>query len=80
MVEALASNWTQIKDKFNEKSEEERDEMMDYFNSQIDNLGSCLFGEDTEPNELEALVNALSDADCGKFEETVKDGMILSND
>ena len=80
MVEALSSNWPQIKDKYNEKSEEEKDEMMDYFNSQIENLGSTLFGEDTEATELETLVNALSDADCEKFEETVKEGMVLSKD
>ena len=53
---------------------------MDFFNTTIENLGSILFGDDTDAVELQTLVNALSDKDCKKFEKAVDDAMILSKD
>ena len=53
---------------------------MDFFNTTIQNLGTILFGDDSEADELQKLVNALSDKDCEKFEKAVDDAMILSKD
>ena len=62
---------------YNEKDDEEKEEMLNYFNSALDNFGETLFGDDSESNELATFVNALSDDQCGIFVTTVNEGCIL---
>ena len=79
IVEALQENWTHVKEKYRSMKADEQEELMDHFNSAIDNLGDILFGEDSEADELKTLVDALSDEKCKEFVTAVKEGMILED-
>ena len=52
LVEAFTENWDHVKQSYNSKSDEEKEELMDFFNTTIENLGSILFGDDTDAVEL----------------------------
>ena len=75
----MQENWTQVKEKYKSLKADEKDEMMNYFNSAIENLGDILFGDDSEASELKTLVEALSDEKCNEFVNAVKEGMILED-
>ena len=77
LVEALQANWDHMRKQFNEKEAAEQEEMLEYFNSAIDNLGETLFGADSESGELSDFANALDDKQCDVFVTTVKEGCIL---
>ena len=46
MLEIFKENWTQIQDKYNNLSGSEKAEMLDHFESQFENIGDTLFGDD----------------------------------
>ena len=77
LVETLTENWNQMRKSYNEKDAGEKEEMLDFFNSAIDNLGEILFGDDSESAELADFVNSLDDGKCDIFVTTVNDGCII---
>ena len=77
LLETLKENWEQMRKAYNEKDDGEKEEMLNYFNSAIENFGETLFGDDSESNELGDFVNALTDAQCDTFVTTVNEGCIL---
>ena len=52
MVDLMVDNWDQLQDKYQRMSDEDRDEMMDHFNSALNNLGETLFGGDANPDDF----------------------------
>ena len=56
MVELMADNWEQLQEKFNSQTEAEKEEMMDHFNSTIENLGDTLFGDDAGIDDFRQFV------------------------
>ena len=77
LVDTLKENWDQMRKAYNEKDDAEREEMLDYFNSALDNFGEILFGADSESDELADFVNALADEKCDKFVATVNEGCLI---
>ena len=61
MLDTLKDHFDGIRERFMERSEEERDEMIDYLNSAMENLGDMLFGDDATADDLDPYVTALSD-------------------
>ena len=48
LVETLKENWDQMRKAYDEKDDAEKEEILDYFNSALDNFGELLFGADSE--------------------------------
>ena len=68
-----------MKEKHNASSEEEREEMMDFFNSNLENLGDTLFGEDSTPEDLATYVDGLDDTKSEQFVNAVNEAMDFDN-
>ena len=66
-----------MRKQYTDKPAAEREEMLDYFNSALDNFGEILFGADSESDELADFVNALADDKCDKFVATVNEGCLI---
>ena len=52
MLELMIENWDQIQEKFESQTETEKEDMMDHFNSRIENLGDTLFGEGSNSDDF----------------------------
>ena len=52
---------------------------MNYFNSQLDNLGETLFGDESESDEIAVFVNSLDDGSCGIFVKAINEGCLIEN-
>ena len=52
MVDLMVENWDGIRDKFFDLTMSEQEEMMDHFNSTIENLGDSLFGDEANPKDF----------------------------
>ena len=61
MMDLLRDNWDQVQAKFNDLNESEKNEMLEHFNSQFENLGDALFGSDAGVDELNNYVDGLDD-------------------
>jgi len=61
--------------------EDEKDELLNFFNSSMENLGEVLFGEHSTAEDLPQYVANLDDEKQDKFVETVNEAMFFeSND
>ena len=52
MLELMLDNWDQLQEKFKSQTETEKEDMMDHFNSKIENLGDTLFGEGANSDDF----------------------------
>ena len=68
-----------MREKHNSGSEEEKDEMIDFFNSNLENLGDTLFGDDATPDDIATYVDGLDDAKSEQFVEAVNQAMDFDN-
>ena len=73
MLEMLSHNWDQIQQKFQNASESEKAEYLEHFNSNFENLGDSLFGDEAGIEEITDLVNAYDEEQKVKFCETVEE-------
>ena len=48
MVELMCETWDLIQSKFAEQTESEKEEMLELFNSKVEDLGDSLFGDDSD--------------------------------
>ena len=62
MLDTLKDHFDQIRDAYQNRPEDERDELMDHLNSCMENLGDMLFGDDATADDLTPYVTALDDA------------------
>ena len=77
LVKTLKENWDQMRKAYDEQDDAEKEEILDYFNSTLDNFGELLFGADSEKDDLEPFVNVLADEECDKFVHSVNEGCFL---
>ena len=56
MLELMEENWEELQSAFAGHSNEEQEELLDYFNSAIEDLGDNLFGNDASFEDLRAFV------------------------
>ena len=68
-----------MKEKHNSQSEEEREEMMDFFNSNLENLGDTLFGDDTTPEDLATYVDGLDDSKAEAFCKAINEAVLIED-
>ena len=61
MLDTLKDHFDPIREKFLERPDDEREEMVDYLNSAMENLGDMLFGDDATADDLDPYVTALND-------------------
>ena len=61
MVDLMVENWDQIRDKYFGMDMSEQEDMMDHFNSSIENLGDALFGDEANPRDFQQFVGGLED-------------------
>ena len=61
IIELMVDNWEQIQEKFSGQTQSEKEEMMDHFNSAIENLGDVLFGEDSNIDDFEQFAGGFED-------------------
>ena len=62
VCDMLSENWSQFREQFLALGPEDQDEMLEHFESVIENLGDILFGEDSNEEDLRRFVMARSDA------------------
>ena len=55
----LCDNWDQLQDNYQSQTETEKEDMLEYFNSAIENLGDTLFGDDAEVEAFKDFVTGL---------------------
>ena len=79
MLDTLRDHFDPIREKFLERSDEEREEMMDYLNSAMENLGDMLFGDDATADDLQPYVSALDDEQQDLFVATVNETLIVES-
>ena len=79
MLNTLRGNFDQIREKFMERPEDEREEMMDYLNSAMENLGDLLFSDDATIDDLDPYASALSNDQqaVDLFVETINGVLIV---
>ena len=68
-------NWSEIQDAFKRLSEDEQNELFDYFNGVVDGVGDVLFGEDKQDYNQKML--GLNDEEQKAFHEAVKESELF---
>ena len=80
MVELMSENWEQLQEKFRGQTEAEKGDMMDHFNSTIENLGDTLFGDDSNINDFKQFVSGLEDEEEQDFMTAIKEALLIESD
>ena len=73
MVDLLKENWDQIQSDYKAQEEQDKNDMYDYFNNEVEELGNNLFGQYANPEDLKRFVDALNDEDQARFFEVCKE-------
>ena len=73
MVEMMQENWAQIRENYNSQSAEDQDDMIEHFNSAVENLGDNIFGDESNPQDFERFIQASDEATQEKFLQAVKE-------
>ena len=73
MLEMLKHNWDEIQEKFQNASESEKEDYLDHFNANFENLGDSLFGDEAGIEAITELVNGYDEQQKVKFCEIVDD-------
>ena len=61
LIDMLNENWDQVQELFNNKSEEEQNELFEHCESINQDLGDCLFGDGANPEDVSKFINGKSD-------------------
>ena len=61
LIEMLNENWDQVQDLFNNKTEEQQEELLAHFESVNVDLGDCLFGESASAEDVSKFINGKPD-------------------
>ena len=77
MLDLLIDNWDQLQDRFNSYADSEKDEMVEYFNLTINNLGDNLFGDDATPSDFRQFVGGFEVEQEKKFLSSVKEALLI---
>ena len=80
MVELMSSNWSSLQEKFNGQTEAEKEDMMDHFNSSIENLGDTLFGDDANIDDFKNFVTNLEDEEEAQFLAAIRDALLIEEE
>ena len=80
MLELMAENWEQLQEKFNSQTEAEKNDMMDHFNSSIENLGDTLFGDDANIDDFRSFIGGLEDEEETQFVTAVKEALLIEEE
>ena len=63
LIEMLNENWDQVQELFNNKTEEQQEELLAHFESVNADLGDCLFGESASAEDVSKFINGKPDAE-----------------
>ena len=77
MLELMVDNWEQLQEKFKTQTEAEKEDMMDHFNSTIENLGDTLFGDDANIEDFKAFIGGLEDEEEEAFMSSIKEALLI---
>ena len=80
MVELMSENWEQLQEKFRGQTEAEKEDMMDHFNSSIENLGDTLFGDDANIDDFKNFVTNLEDEEEAEFLAAIRDALLIEEE
>ena len=80
MVELMSSNWAQLQEKFAGQTEAEKEDMLDHFNSSIENLGDTLFGDDANIDDFKNFVTNLEDDEEAEFLAAIKEALLIEEE
>ena len=80
MLELMLDNWDQLQEKFKSQTETEKEDMMDHFNSSIENLGDTLFGDDANIDDFKNFVTNLEDEEEAEFLAAIRDALLIEEE
>ena len=75
LIDMLSENWQQVQDLFNNKSEEQQEELLAHFESVNPDLGDCLFGEEASAEDVSKFINGKPDAEQDAIAEAINDAL-----
>ena len=61
LIDMLNENWDQVQELFNNKSDEEQEELFAHCESVNPDLGDCLFGDGANAEDVSKFINGKSD-------------------
>ena len=79
VLEQLNENWETIREKFNQSSQQEMDDLIDHFNSVGGDIGDMLFGADSDREEFSIKLKQLSDAQQDQLKQAVVDAELFDS-
>ena len=79
VMDMLKENWDEIQDKFNALTESEKNDMLEHFNADFENVGDTLFGAEAQIEALTEYVNGLDEEFKTKFCECVHDALQIEH-
>ena len=74
-LEILTSNWDEITAAYNSCSEDEKEELVDHFNTVTYELGDALFGEDVDA--FKSKLDSLNDKEQELFVERLNESELI---
>ena len=77
VMETLCDNWSQLQDNYLNQTETEKEDMLEYFNNAIENLGDTLFGEDCDVEAFKDFVTGLEKGQQAKFMTAIEEGLAI---
>ena len=80
VCEMLSENWQQFREKYNSLEQEEQDEMLEHFDSILENLGDILFGEDSNDEDMQKFVLSSSDEEQNAFAKAVEECLLIEEE
>ena len=80
LIDMLSENWQQVQDLFNNKSEEQQEELLAHFESVNPDLGDCLFGEEASAEDVSKFINGKPDEEQDVIAAAINDALNVKED
>ena len=74
-LEILTSNWNEITVAYNRCSKDEKQELIDHFNTVTNEVGDALFGGNV--NDFKSKIDGLNDEEQESFVERLKESELI---
>ena len=80
LIEMLNENWDQVQGLFNNKNEQQQEELLAHFESVNVDLGDCLFGESASAEDVSKFINGKPDEEQDMIAAAINDALKVTEE